>query len=606
MIPAREDRAAGWSEIVFLKVDFGLEGHYYCVATNDEGSSKRFYHVIVDEVSNAMTIVVSVIAAAVFIIMVMLLIHLKLKNTRHHQALKHISKEEVQEFREGDEKIINNSEDYIGSAQVLIQAQPYNSKYEIPRKHFFVYNHLVLGSGEFGIVVEGAIQLPQDGRMIQVAVKTVRPNVDLQYFRALLSEVKVMTCIGRHPHIVNIVGACTKDIRKSEILLAVEYCRKGNLRDFLRKSREGFKNQIEDGKLQPLESIVEGAICTRDLIRWSCEIANGMDFLSSKNIIHADLACRNILLTESLVAKISDFGLSRQLMDYSNYVKKHQCPLPWKWMAIESLKDMHFSIQSDVWSYGVLLWETFSLGEVPYPGQNWSHEFLNDLVAGKRLVKPTYATDTIYELMLECWNEDLRGRPKFFKLKEKFEGVLADVSNQDYLDLLQSEYQHMSNPPEELCFNETTNKTNYDCDADTPLKTTIKNNVDTTDEKETYTCTDVAVNPNYISKDISAIDKNGSDNGTRSRGRGSGRNTFFSGIRAGRGRGFSRIGIAIDAERGRYHQMRLENLSRKNGFMGNPHRGQFWGRFRGGQGENRGWRPRELQVNLRAELGIVN
>ena len=113
-------------------------------------------------------------------------------------------------------------------------------------------------------------------------------------------------------------------------------------------------------------------------------------------MIHSDLAARNVLLTENLEVKISDFGLSRRLIDYSNYVKKSQGPLPFRWMSIEALKDRCFSIKSDVWAFGVLLYEIFSLGEIPYPDAVWDREFLRRLINGHRMESPQYANTKTY------------------------------------------------------------------------------------------------------------------------------------------------------------------------------------------------------------------
>jgi len=108
--------------------------------------------------------------------------------------------------------------------------------------------------------------------------------------------------------------------------------------------------------------------------------------------VHADLAARNILLTTEGVAKISDFGLSRRLYEYTQYVKASQEPLPWRWMAFESLKNLSFSTQSDVWAYGITLWEIFTLGDLPYPGLSWNVDFVTELERGLRMNIPKYAS----------------------------------------------------------------------------------------------------------------------------------------------------------------------------------------------------------------------
>ncbi len=115
-----------------------------------------------------------------------------------------------------------------------------------------------------------------------------------------------------------------------------------------------------------------------------------MAYLATKHVVHADLATRNVLLNIRNEAKICDFGLSRKLYNYTNYVKTQQEPLPWKWMAPESLRFMHFNEKTDVWAYGVTLWEIYSLGSTPYAGLCWDVNFVQMLERGLRLSKPEF------------------------------------------------------------------------------------------------------------------------------------------------------------------------------------------------------------------------
>ena len=227
----------------------------------------------------------------------------------------------------------------------------------------------------------------------------------ISYFKALMSELKILAYIGHHDCIVNLIGAYSSNIKNRELYVGVELCKTSLLR-FLQNHRKSFRNcvhpstglLIEETSLDDSYANVSAAaareMTTFDLIRWAEEIASGMEFLSKKRVVHGDLAARNILISFDLRAKICDFGLARQLIDY-NYIKSQQCPLPWRWMAIESLSQMKFSTMSDAWAYGVTLWEVFSLGNVPYPGMAWNLDFVDQLLNGLRLPKPTYASDAM-------------------------------------------------------------------------------------------------------------------------------------------------------------------------------------------------------------------
>ncbi len=159
------------------------------------------------------------------------------------------------------------------------------------------------------------------------------------------------------------------------------------------------------------------------LISWAQQISSGMEYLSSKKVLHGDLACRNILLASNNVVKISDFGLARNIYGKSYYKKESRTPMPIRWMALESLIDGKFTSKSDVWSYGVVLWELFSLGEMPYAEVDINH-VQSAVMNGLRLNRPELAPTEIFDIMLECWKHDPEARPGFGEVKTKMSSLL--------------------------------------------------------------------------------------------------------------------------------------------------------------------------------------
>ncbi|XP_043070362.1 vascular endothelial growth factor receptor 1 isoform X9 [Drosophila grimshawi] len=190
-------------------------------------------------------------------------------------------------------------------------------------------------------------------------------------------------------------------------------------------------------------------VTTSDLVSWCFQVARGMGYLSSKKVLHGDLAARNILLCEGNVVKICDFGLARSMYRGDNYKKSESGKLPIKWLALESLSDHVFSTYSDVWSFGIVMWEFFSLSKVPYPGIDPNQELFNKLNDGYRMEKPPYANQELYEIMLECWRKSPESRPLFDELEKRFGTMLGEDVATHYLDLndpyMRSNTEYMKN-----------------------------------------------------------------------------------------------------------------------------------------------------------------
>ncbi|XP_009684817.2 receptor-type tyrosine-protein kinase FLT3 [Struthio camelus] len=375
----------------------------------------------------------------------------------------------------------------------------YDLKWEFPRENLEFGQ--VLGSGAFGKVVNAtAYGISRAGDSVQVAVKMLKEKSDTSEKEALMSELKMMTHIGSHENIVNLLGACTVS---GPIYLIFEYCCYGDLLNYLRSKREKFHWTLTDifkqhnfsfyhnihsdqnsrkgtvlkygvnmtlcreddfGSLQPSQSINVASessgivlyseedeikhanrqmdeeedfnvLTFEDLLCFSYQVAKGMEFLESKLCIHRDLAARNILVTHGKVVKICDFGLARDIMNDSNYIVRGNARLPVKWMAPESLFERTYTMKSDVWSYGILLWEIFSLGVNPYPGVQVDTNFYKLIQSGFKMDRPYYATKDVYYIMQSCWALDSRKRPSFSWLVSSLACQLAEAEGAVYQNM---------------------------------------------------------------------------------------------------------------------------------------------------------------------------
>lgn len=183
------------------------------------------------------------------------------------------------------------------------------------------------------------------------------------------------------------------------------------------------------------------AITTSDLITWAFQVSRGMEYLSSRKVLHGDLAARNILLCDNNIVKICDFGLAKSMYKNDNYKKKGESPLPFKWLAIESISDQVFSTYSDVWAFGIVLWEFFSLSKVPYPGMEADQSLYIKLRDGYRMEKPKYANQNIYDIMLNCWNTQPTTRPSFTELEKRLSKMLEDGVKDVSFPIIKSKQQ---------------------------------------------------------------------------------------------------------------------------------------------------------------------
>ncbi|XP_051514996.1 vascular endothelial growth factor receptor 3 isoform X3 [Myxocyprinus asiaticus] len=336
---------------------------------------------------------------------------------------------------------------------------PYDSsQWEISRDRLRLGK--VLGHGAFGKVIEASINGHDKKTCLNtVAVKMLKEGATASEHKALMSELKILIHIGNHLNVVNLLGACTKP--SGPLMVIVEYCKYGNLSNFLRTKREFFlpyrdrspktqsqvRRMIEAGQMGQLghqpstssdinppmqfraDDLWKTPLTIEDLICYSFQVARGMEFLASRKCIHRDLAARNILLSENNVVKICDFGLARDIYKDPDYVRKGNARLPLKWMAPESIFDKVYTSQSDVWSFGVLLWEIFSLGASPYPGIQIDEDFCTRLKDGTRMRAPDNASPEIYGIMLACWQGVPRERPTFPALVE----ILGDLLQENSL-----------------------------------------------------------------------------------------------------------------------------------------------------------------------------
>ncbi|XP_013174912.1 PREDICTED: vascular endothelial growth factor receptor 1 [Papilio xuthus] len=472
------------SSVVIKQMLEENKGRYECVAVNEDEITREYFNIAIKEKSTNKAAYLSVIGGIVFVLL-LLIVYLVWKIRKEKQFRKELAAAGLLYFEEGVTKSLNPDIGIDEQAELL----PYDNRFEFPAEKLLLGKQL--GAGAFGVVYKAEARgIINAEETTEVAVKMVKKTADNMYIKALATELKIMVHLGKHVNIVNLLGACTKNVGKRELIVIVEYCKFGNIHNYLQKHREVFIDQLTDNKDKNLGKVNKGFSCSsgssafhsdyfssnhtqetdntflntgntnrsgrkvsetgyvqpewrsnyesdysdgraprplfsRDLLAWAFQIARGMEYLASRKVLHGDLAARNVLLAEDNIVKICDFGLARSIYKNDEYQKKENVSLT---------TDRIFSTQSDVWSFGVVLWELFSLAKTPYPNIS-PPSLLQRLSEGHRLEKPMYADDRLYEVMLRCWAQKPTARPSFTQLQEILGEFLEDNVRNHYVDL---------------------------------------------------------------------------------------------------------------------------------------------------------------------------
>uniref|UniRef100_A0A4W5M3E5 Tyrosine-protein kinase n=1 Tax=Hucho hucho TaxID=62062 RepID=A0A4W5M3E5_9TELE len=256
-----------------------------------------------------------------------------------------------------------------------------------------------IGRGNFGEVYSG--RLLSDNT--PVAVKACRENLAPEHKNRFLMEARILKQYD-HPNIVKLIGVCTQ---KQPIYIIMELVQGGDFLSFLRCEGHNLKSNM--------------------LVKMAENVASGMEYLERKKCIHRDLAARNCLVGEQSRVKISDFGMSREQQDgvYSAAGGLKQIPV--KWTAPEALNYGRYTTESDVWSFGVLLWEIFSRGVTPYTNMT-NQQTRDEVEKGYRMLAPNSCPPDVYAIMCRCWQYDTRNRPSFSKLRTELSALYQKVS----------------------------------------------------------------------------------------------------------------------------------------------------------------------------------
>ncbi|KAJ8707954.1 hypothetical protein PYW08_010320 [Mythimna loreyi] len=424
----------GPGELLIFPAIHDCDCDYRCVALNEYRSEVKCYcpatwttdahdptKCILDEAwPRTPWVVIIVLSVAVFVCaLAVLCVCLYLYNTYQRkkeaeQQQKRLLEQDVQLQRlrsapGGNDNLTMAFNPHYGSESILPQGIDVRGLPQVSRESLKLVK--ALGQGAFGEVYQGLYRhRTGDTVEMPVAVKTLPELSTGQAESDFLMEAAIMAKFS-HPNIVHLIGVC---FDRHPRFIVLELLAGGDLKNFLRESRP-----------KPERA---SALTMKDLLLSSIDICKGCRYLESKRFIHRDIAARNCLLTSrgpGRVVKIADFGMARDIYRSDYYKKGGKAMLPIKWMPPEAYIDGVFTIKTDVWSFGVLLWEVFSLGVMPYTGCA-NREVMEMVSGGGRLEKPYGCPQEIYRLMCECWNPTPSERPSFAHMYERMQRFVQD------------------------------------------------------------------------------------------------------------------------------------------------------------------------------------
>ncbi|XP_069331822.1 macrophage-stimulating protein receptor isoform X4 [Eulemur rufifrons] len=282
----------------------------------------------------------------------------------------------------------------------------------IPHERVVTHSDRIIGKGHFGVVYHGEYTDQVQNR-IHCAIKSLSRITEVQEVEAFLREGLLMRGL-HHPNVMALIGITLPPEGLPHVLLP--YMCHGDLLHFIRSPQ---RNPT-----------------VKDLISFGLQVACGMEYLAEQKFVHRDLAARNCMLDESFTVKVADFGLARDVLDKEYYsVQQHRhARLPVKWMALESLQTYRFTTKSDVWSFGVLLWELLTRGAPPYPHID-PFDLTHFLTQGRRLPQPEYCPNSLYQVMQRCWEADPAARPTFGALVGEVERIVSALLGDHYVKL---------------------------------------------------------------------------------------------------------------------------------------------------------------------------